>query len=99
MNLTAEQINEFISKAVLESQIGDVVKESVQRAIADLGKSYNNPFDVIIKRHVENMIDREVILQYQPKIETGIKEALAKHMSEDIIANIINAAMEKFKRY
>lgn len=60
MQLTPEQINEFLAKAVLESQIGDAVKASVARVMADLSKSYNNPFDEVIKRHVVQMIDEVV---------------------------------------
>lgn len=97
MELTAEQINTFLSNAVLESQIGAVVKEAVARSVADLSKSYNNPFDSVIKAHITRLIDKEVIATYQPTLEQGIKDALAKAMTDEAIARIIEAGMEKLR--
>lgn len=97
MQLTPEQINEFVAKAVLESQIGDAVKASVARVMEDLRKSYNNPFDEVIKRHVVQMIDAEVLTVYKPMLEAGIKEAMARHMTDETVEKIINAAMERLR--
>lgn len=97
MQLTPEQINEFIAKAVLESQIGEAVKASVARAMEDLRKSYNNPFDEVIKRHIVQMIDAEVLTVYKPMLEAGIKEAMARHMTDEVVTKIIDAAMERLR--
>lgn len=98
MQLTGEQINEFLSKAILESQIGDVVKAAVARSLADLSKSYQNPFDAIIKRQIETLIIKEVETTYSPMLETRIKDAMAKHMTEEVVGSIIKAATDKLIR-
>lgn len=95
MELTPEQINDFISKAILESQIGKAVQDSVARVVAELSKSYNNPFDAVIKSQVSKLIETEVITTYKPLLEAGIKEAMAEHMTGDVVQKIINSAMEK----
>ncbi len=97
MQLTPEQINEFVAKAVLESQIGDAVKASVARLMADLSKSFNNPFDEVIKRHVVQMIDAEVLTTYKPILEAGIKDAMARHMTDEVVERIIKSAMERLQ--
>lgn len=98
MQLTPEQINDFLAKAILESQIGDVVKGAVERSVADLSKSYNNPFDAVIKREIERIIAAQVQSTYKPILEGGIQSAMAKCLTEDVITNIINAATEKLSR-
>lgn len=98
MQLTGEQVNEFLAKAILESQIGDVVKESVNRAVGDLSRGYNNPFDSVIKREVERLIAAEVESTYRPMLEAGIKSAMEKYMTDDVVQTIIRAATEKLSR-
>lgn len=97
MELTPEQINDFVAKAVLESQIGQAVKDSIARVMKDLTKTYDNPFDVVIKRHIQELIDKEVIATYYPILEAGIKDALAKYMIDEIVNGIIKAGMEKLR--
>ena len=98
MQLTGEQINEFLSKAILESQIGDVVKAAVQRTVGELSKSYNNPFDAVIRRAVDDLISKEVEATYRPVLEEGIKKQMAAYMTEDVVSNIIKTATEKLSR-
>ena len=98
MELTPEQVNSFIANAILESQIGAVVKEAVDRSITDLSRSYNNPFDQVIKNEVASLIQKEVAEQYRPQLEAGIKAAIAKHMTDEVVSKIINAAIEKLGR-
>jgi hypothetical protein len=95
--LTPEQVNEFIAKAVMDSQIGAVVQESVQRVMADLRKSYNNPFDEVIKRHVVAAIDREIESKYRDEIGEGVKVALATMITADFVSEIVSAAVAKMR--
>jgi uncharacterized membrane-anchored protein YjiN (DUF445 family) len=97
MELTPQQINEFIAKTVMDSQIGEVVKGAVQRSIAELSKSYNNPFDDVVKRYVRELIEKEVLATYAPLLETGIKDAMAKHMTDEVMQSIIKAALAKLE--
>lgn len=97
MKLTPQQINEFIAKSVMDSQIGEIVNGAVQRSIAELSKSYNNPFDDVIKRFVRELIEKEVLATYAPLLEAGIKDAMAKHMTDEVMQSIIKAALAKLE--
>jgi hypothetical protein len=70
----------------------------VTRQVKELSNSYKNPFDPIIKGAINDMIAKEVESTYRPKIEEGVKAALAAHMTEDVISNIIKASIEKLNR-
>lgn len=95
--LTPEQVNEFISKAVLDSQIGVAVQESVKRVIAELTKTYNNPFDVVIKKHVDEEIERILRTVYADQIEIGVKAAMAKVFTAEYITKIADAGLERLR--
>jgi uncharacterized membrane-anchored protein YjiN (DUF445 family) len=97
MQLTPEQVNEFIAKAVLDSQIGEAVQGAVKRVMEDLRKNYNNPFDEVVKRHISQLIDKEVMTTYKPTLEAGIKAAMAEHMTGEVVEKIISSAMERLK--
>jgi predicted transcriptional regulator len=98
MELTAEQVNSFIANAILESQIGAVVKGAVDRSIADLSKNYQNPFDQVIKNEVASLIQKEVAEKYRPQLEAGIKASIEKHMTDEVIQKIISTAIDKLGR-
>ncbi len=98
MQLTPEQVNEFIAKAVLESQIGDVVKASVDRVLGELKKSYQNPFDAVITQEVTALIRKELKATYQPILEEKIKTAMAIWATDESMDKIVDAAVERLKR-
>ena len=97
MQLTPEQVNEFMAKAILDSQIGDSVKESVNRVLASLKQSYNNPFDEVIRQHVVQAIDKELITNFMPEINEKVRAALTTHLTSELMESIVKAAVEKLR--
>lgn len=95
MELTAEQINDFIGKAVLESQIGKAVQESVTKVVASLSKSYDNPFDRVIGNQVAVLIEEQVRTTYRPILEERIKASMQQLMTDEIVEKLIEAAFKK----
>jgi uncharacterized membrane-anchored protein YjiN (DUF445 family) len=98
MQLTPEQINEFIAKAVLESQIGNAVKESVARVMSQLQSSYNNPFDQVIKHHVSAIIETQLRETYKEQIQAKVQEGLAKAMTEEFVQRLVQATLDRMNR-
>jgi uncharacterized membrane-anchored protein YjiN (DUF445 family) len=99
MQLTPEQINEFVAKAVLESQIGNAVKDSVARVMKDLQTAYNNPFDQVIKQHVSAIIETQLRETYKEQIQAQIKDALAKAVTDDFVQKLVQVAIDRVGRY
>jgi uncharacterized membrane-anchored protein YjiN (DUF445 family) len=99
MQLTPEQINEFVAKAVLESQIGNAVKDSVARVMKDLQATYNNPFDQVIKHHVSAIIETQLRETYKEQIQAQIRDALAKAVTDDFVQKLVQVAIDRVSRY
>ena len=74
---------------------GEQQRASIARAMEDMRKSYGNPFDEVIKRHVAQMIDAEILAVYRPVLEAGIKEALARHMTDEVVEKIISTSLQR----
>ena len=98
MQLTPEQINEFVAKAVLESQIGNAVKESVARVMSQLQSSYNNPFDQVIRQHVSAIIETQLRETYKEQIQAKVQEGLANVMTEEFVQRLVEAALNRMNR-
>lgn len=98
MQLSPEQINEFLSKAILESQIGEAVQQSITRVMEELKRTYNNPFDDVIKKHINQIIDSELLTTHRAALQDGIRTRLEQYLTDEIIQKIMDAAMERLRR-
>lgn len=97
MNLTPEQINQFLADAVLKSQIGKAVEDAVARSIGSLTKTYDNPFDHVIKNHIHSIIEKEIVTKYAPLLQEKVEKAIANFMTEEYTQKVIEAGLEKLK--
>lgn len=97
MQLTPEQVNEFIADAVLNSKIGEAVKASIDRVLKDLTKQYDNPFDAIVKAAVNDNIRKILAEKYQPELEKEIEKQITKYLTEDVVGKIIQAGISKLQ--
>lgn len=98
MQLTPEQINVFLSNAVLESNIGEAVKESVEKTLKSLTSSYDNPFDKVVKDQVINLIQEQISSTYRPLIEEQVKTSLQKSLTDRIVGEIVQSAIDRMIR-
>lgn len=99
MQLTPEQINDFLAKSVLESQIGAAVQASVKRAVESLSKTYNNPFDAVIRAAVVDLIRNEVNTTHRALLEATVKEKLQEALPQEVVSKLVEAAFEKLAHY
>jgi len=95
MQLTAEQIHEFISKAIIDSQIGDAVRKSIDRVLKDLKSTYDNPIDKVVKQHIERITYELLIEENMPEFKEHIRNALDHYVTEKVVDNIVETAVNK----
>ena len=55
VDIDSEKINEMISKAVLESCIGETLKNQIKESMHEINRSYDNPIKKEIKRHITKL--------------------------------------------
>ena len=98
MQLTPDQINEFVANAIMQSQIGDAVKASIQRVMEELMKVYRNPFDDVIRRHVTFAIEQTVLTEHMPQILETVRTRLATHITDDVVEKFVAAGLQRLTR-
>jgi hypothetical protein len=97
MELTAQQVNDFLAKAVMESQIGEVTRAAVKKAVDEMSKSYQNPFDGAIRNHIQILIEQELKTVFKPVLEAKVKEAMARVVTDEMLEKIVDAGIERIK--
>jgi FixJ family two-component response regulator len=97
MQLTPEQVNDFLSKAILESKIGETVKKAVDRAIEQLSRGYDNPFDGAIKSEVHALIETEIREKYRAQIQERIEKSIATVLTADFLDTFVAAGLKAVK--
>lgn len=99
MNLTPEQVNEFIANAVLKSTIGVEVEKAVTKAVQSLSSSYNNPFESVIRNEVARVMVATIRDKYTGTIEAIVAEQIKSQVTEKVVAKIVEVALERAMRF
>jgi len=91
INIDPEQINKMVAEAVLNSAIGEQVKKQVQKNVDELGKSYQNPIDAVIKKHVNDLILKCLISEHADLLKSKIHESVSGKMTDEFINKVMDA--------
>lgn len=91
INIDPEQINKMVAEAVLNSAIGEQVKVQVQKNVDELGRSYNNPIDDVIKKHVNDLILQCLLQEHAEILKAKIHEALSGKITDEFVNKVMDA--------
>ena len=96
--IDSEEINKRISRAVLESALGEKIKASVLEAVKELDAwSYNrNPIKEAIREEVTSLCISEVRTTAGEALRLKVREALEGQLTEDIISKAVERFLERF---
>lgn len=94
ITLDPEAINRYVAAQIAESALGDALKAAVDKEVAELSKSYNNPFEQVIRTHVITEIQRLIREEHAP----AIAEILKAKMTPEVVERIANAAWDAMER-
>lgn len=85
VNIDSEQINKMVSEAILNSLIGEALKEQIKKSISELSTSYNNPIKSVIDRHVKETISNIIQTDYKDTLKSMVKESMTDEVVGDLI--------------
>jgi hypothetical protein len=91
INIDPEQINKMVAEAVLNSAIGEQVKAQVQKNVDELGKSYQNPIDAVIKKHVNNLILECLMSEHADLLKSKVHEAISGKITDEFVNRVMDA--------
>lgn len=90
VNVDADAVNKMVTDAILESAIGKTLREVVEKKVADLGESYNNPIELAVDREVQLLVSSMVNEKFKPLIASRVTEL----MTDEMVSRISTAAWE-----
>lgn len=101
VEVDAEAVNKMVTDAILNSAIGTTLRSVVERKVADLGRSYNNPIELAVDREVQVLVSSLVSEKFKPMIAARVNELLTEEMASRICTaaweNLV-AQLDKMRR-
>lgn len=98
VSLDAEQIQQQVVTAILESTIGDAVK----KGIASIHEKYKEGYefqrwvDAAIEAEVKKVISGLVVTELRPMIEERVKAAVNEKMVDGVVQAVWDKAMRDY---
>jgi hypothetical protein len=92
LDITPEQINAAVVNAIVNSAVGKELHASIERAVKQLGTSnyWDTALDKMVKEHINDAIRDQVAKELRPEIVSRV----AKAMTAERLAPLIEAAAE-----
>jgi len=91
INIDPEQINKMVAEAVVDSAIGEQVREQVKKSVTALGSSYNNPIEGVIKQHISALINQVLLDDYADELKAKVHEAVSGRITDEFVSKVIEA--------
>jgi len=90
IQISPEQINEYLVKTILESSIGTAIKKIIDDEVAKLSRAYDNP----LQKVVEVEMARQIQVMIQTDYTELLKQKIREHLTEEALSNISSAAWD-----
>lgn len=92
INVSPEDVDKFVSQALLQSCIGAKISIAVEKACKDVLDGYNSPIKDIVKKEVSESI--KVYLE-RPEVKIKLQELIAKHITDDKLDHLLSYSLKK----
>ena len=95
INIKPEEIDTYVKKAIIESSIGKILKESSDKwikEVCDSAHRYDSPIKNLIHNIIRDMLKEEI---NKPENLALIKESFISKINESTINEVVYRMMEK----
>lgn len=95
VNIDAEAINKKVTDSILESAIGERLKEAIESQISDICvDKYNSPS--VVTRIVKDIVTDRVRTIITEEKKDEIEKLVTEKLTEDIMSEIVNNAWDAY---
>lgn len=82
-------VNEYIAKQIIDSALGERLKETIEEALKQLGRYGNDP----LKSAVTSEVNKHIIKFVQTEFSAQIEERVRTEMTPEFINNLVSGFM------
>jgi len=93
INISPEDIDQYVKAAVLDSTLGKNIKEGIEHSLKELFNGYRNPVKEIMQKELERLVTEYID---SSEIKPKIMEAIALQVTPGTIGSIINLGVKRF---
>jgi hypothetical protein len=89
VQIKPDDINRMIVAAVLESRLGEAIKNSADRALQDMNRSWHTSLENICRQEVRALVLQEITKNHQARIVEAVAEQLTGEGVNDIAKELV----------
>lgn len=95
INIKPEDIDVYVKNAIMESTLGNNIKEGIEKALKELFSGYRNPVEDIMKRELERLVKEYL---EQESVKPQVMLAIAKSITPEAVGQIVMYGCSELKR-
>lgn len=96
LKIDAQAVNDMVVDAILKSALGEAVRTAIDREIANINKSHDNPIEAVVRNHVAEIVHDVLVKEYGETILQKASAALAQQLSNDFIDRVCEKAADRY---
>lgn len=91
-------INEYIAKQIIDSVLGERLKEVVDDAIKAFGKYGSDPLKGAVQSEITKQVQEMVRTEFSPQIEAAVREAMTPEFIQNLVSSFIQSITVQLER-
>lgn len=88
LNLNPESVEQYIAKAVLDSQLGKAVKEATDRVMDDFKSTYSRALENIVRGTIEKIVREYVINEKYEELKQAVRAKFTDETIESLVSRV-----------
>lgn len=84
-------INEYVAKHIIDSALGERLRETVEDALKQLGKYGNDPLKTAVQSEVNKYVLNFVRTEFAPQIEEAVRKAMTPEFINNLTTEFMNS--------
>lgn len=93
-------INEYVAKQIIDSALGERLKETVEEALKQLSRYGNDPLKSAVQSEINKQVLNLVHTEFAPQIEAAVREAMTSEFINGLALGFVSSITAQIdKRY
>lgn len=92
IEINSEDINNYVSKAIISSAVGEALKAAIDAEVKRLSSAHDNPYKKVVEAKIIQQVQQLLEQEYEEQIRSLIRQKL----TDDFVSELMSALWDKF---
>ena len=93
VNLNPDDINQMVSRAILQSAIGKELTSRIEAAVSAVSLDWNNPIDAVIREELRHIVVAQ--LTTDPAVAKRVSNAVQARLTDAAISELVEQILSR----